>query len=140
MNPKQVDAAGGPAFPAVWNRNETVQLITGITALDWFAGQALAGILAHDKDDDFDNDLVAQNAYKFAAAMLAERARRAGEGASTPAFRMDILRGADLPMFGMEDLRRLLSACRTVLSFLEHQEFAGKAALIDALNCFREIR
>lgn len=52
---------GGPAFPT--------------TLLDWYAGQALAGILS-DPRTSGEPEEFATAAYNFATAMLAEKARR----------------------------------------------------------------
>lgn len=43
----------------------------GMSLRDWFAGQALVGILAAESASTWERD--AQNAYKAADAMLAER-------------------------------------------------------------------
>ena len=56
---------GGPAFPG--------------TLLDWFAGQALEGWAAGRNNNMIENsnpESVAQICYKYADAMLAEKARR----------------------------------------------------------------
>lgn len=50
-----------------------------LTVLDYFAGQALAGLLAN--PNWVLTQKTAECAYKNAEAMLAERARRSGEGA-----------------------------------------------------------
>ena len=62
---------GGQAFPGPhWSEGET-----GMTLLDWMAGQALAGILA-DPGSDGEPEEFATAAYNIASAMLAEKARR----------------------------------------------------------------
>ena len=51
----------------------------GMSLLDYFAGQALAGMCVDDGEADFDGwnaDGIARHAYRIAAAMLTERARR----------------------------------------------------------------
>lgn len=53
----------GPGFPA-----------HGMTLMDWFAGQALAGLLAHDGDEPE----VAKWAYAIASDMIKERAKARG--------------------------------------------------------------
>lgn len=61
---------GGPAFPApAFAENITTQ---GMTMRDYFAGQALAGILSA---ANFGNakDWIGQRAYEYADAMLAAR-------------------------------------------------------------------
>ena len=66
---------GGPAFPFVVDDGKKVQVFTGMTLRDWFAGQALMGLLASwdptfprfPPDDD------ARHAYAVADAMLAAR-------------------------------------------------------------------
>ena len=57
---------GGPAFPQV---NET----SGMSLRDWFAGQALAGIVANPKWDMLPLDQAAVTAYIAADEMLARR-------------------------------------------------------------------
>jgi hypothetical protein len=62
-----------PAFPV-----STIDGFTqdGMTLRDWFAGQALAGLLAHpDSNIQWIADYGAGRAYKMADAMLAERAK-----------------------------------------------------------------
>lgn len=68
---------GGYACPALPGMGNDMQ---GMTLLDYFAAIALQGLLAADKG--WWGDTTARNAYDLAAAMLAERARRAGEGRS----------------------------------------------------------
>ncbi len=73
---------GGPAFPIMWDmavKGETPQRFTevGLTMRDWFAGQALVGILLAVDDDraTHKESLVSGYAYQYADAMLAERAK-----------------------------------------------------------------
>lgn len=65
---------GGPAFPSAKNimdpRTTSRDFNPGMTLRDWFAGQALAGILA--TDPGLLCGEVAADAYSFADAMLAE--------------------------------------------------------------------
>lgn len=90
MEPTQSDDApaiddGGPAFPQSETssgnsfRNEYGD--GGMSLRDWFAGQALKGMLTDPKAaDDFSNDDFARNAYWYADAMIRARdpARAAG--------------------------------------------------------------
>jgi hypothetical protein len=78
---------GGPAFPTEWtntgdqNRTapngvvvapgETVQL-HGMSLRDWFAGQAMQGLIA-DTEYPLDHDGLAKAAYDIAGAMLEAR-------------------------------------------------------------------
>jgi hypothetical protein len=59
---------GGPAFPFDGYYGETY----GMTLRDWFAGQALAGLIA-DPSRDGSADDRARYAYAYADAMLRAR-------------------------------------------------------------------
>ena len=66
---------GGPAFPIadVPYPNGNVQHgWNGMSLRDWFAGQALAGILAHPETND-DIETAAVFSYAYADAMLRAR-------------------------------------------------------------------
>lgn len=77
---------GGPAFPVPdlsgWD---------GMSLLDYFAGQALIGMLASEagrdgvcrrpSDGEYFDEACARGAYSFACAMLAERELRMRGGA-----------------------------------------------------------
>ena len=69
---------GGAAFPfQVVNDGGTVYF--GLSARDWFAGQALTGILLDPKYGDqaqSNSAIAAQWAYAHADAMLAERSKQ----------------------------------------------------------------
>lgn len=68
---------GGPAFPVAdtYHPNGQVQFGSyGMTLLDWFAGQALTGILA-DSESQGEPEEFAAAAYNIAESMLAEKAR-----------------------------------------------------------------
>jgi len=60
---------GGPAFPA----NAGSLRYKGMSLRDWFAGQALAGMLAASVHESADWQVFAEGAYAAADAMLAER-------------------------------------------------------------------
>ena len=79
---------GGPAFPIYTlqcdNRGHLTNVATylnGMTLRDYFAGQALAGLLANPTldvtnksgDGESDSDIIAKACFYFADAMLAER-------------------------------------------------------------------
>ena len=82
---------GGPAFPVqsqleprpeggFVNRAEYESHQTGMTLLDYFAGQALMGMLANDACMQEllrrgDEGVLFKRCYRLAAAMLAERER-----------------------------------------------------------------
>ena len=84
-----------PAFPAEVSNDGYIQTgpntakYSGMTLLDYFAGQALAGAFAsqwfsdHCSDKDAQggdmHDALARNCYRSAQAMLTERARRGGD-------------------------------------------------------------
>lgn len=70
---------GGPAFPQHgWSKDpqvlERMRNQGGMTLLDWFAGQALAGLVS--ESGRYDAAGAALDAYDLATAMLAEKARR----------------------------------------------------------------
>ena len=82
------DNNGGPAFPCSVRRDEnymdfggygrtrTVTLQEGgMTLRDWFAGQALAGMIRANHRLEFTPPDDATWAYQIADAMLAERAK-----------------------------------------------------------------
>lgn len=68
---------GGPAFPLAVNKTDH-RYTHGMSLRDWFAGQALAGLLANPEIDNIDEnasleDSLANAAYITADAMLKER-------------------------------------------------------------------
>lgn len=77
---------GGPAFPVpVDGATDGRTHDAGMTLLDWYAGQALAGLCSswydRHKDDPLTQrghgpTLISQSAYTHAESMLAEKARR----------------------------------------------------------------
>ena len=71
---KQIED-GGPAYPhPVRNEQCEWDVATGMTLRDWFAGQALAGIIEADGAQFFrDSEAHARHAYAHADAMLAAR-------------------------------------------------------------------
>jgi hypothetical protein len=102
MNP-QIDD-GGPAFPVPPNSTDDAHRSAygsvgapGMSLRDWFAGQALHGILAKSWNPNSSGNgsrewstsfrigpnQAASRAYEYADAMLAQRQKKAGE-ASTP--------------------------------------------------------
>ncbi len=73
---------GGPAFPVVEPNHPTPIILRGMTLRDYFAGQALAGIMAiaglsiiKKKEGASDWEAIAESAYTLADAMLAERSQ-----------------------------------------------------------------
>ncbi len=71
---------GGPAFPepVLDARGDPIALRNGMSLRDWFAGQALSGLLAEEGCGLEQPTMVrdAQRAYAMADAMLAERAKK----------------------------------------------------------------
>ena len=66
---------GGPAFPSQWDDKDH----DGMSLRDWFAGQALMGIIAHPRNADAEGGrFFARQAYQLADAMLAERSKIGG--------------------------------------------------------------
>lgn len=64
-------AVGGTAFPQLRQFGSS----PGMSLLDYFAGQALVGMMA-DPDEHGRPEDAAEAAYRFAEAMLRERAKR----------------------------------------------------------------
>lgn len=60
---------GGPAFPRPNTDNVLGQ--AGMSLRDWFAGQALAGMIRNNPNTD--NMWVAEQCYRYADAMLEAR-------------------------------------------------------------------
>ena len=70
--------SGGPAFPSSipYGRQQFIDASTGMTLRDYFAGQALEGMLADDFNFAYDDKGPLVNlAYSIADAMLAERSK-----------------------------------------------------------------
>lgn len=77
------------AFPAAWGNSEQGgDYVPGMTLRDWFAGQAITGILMHgmfmspsDSVDEQEwwNNKISQEAYDIADAMLAARKTSTGQ-------------------------------------------------------------
>jgi hypothetical protein len=75
---------GGPAFPCEQTRDEmhgdwNQTFCPGMSLRDWFAGQALAGLVANPTNHlRFNSEDDAEYVYKIADAMLAEGEKRDG--------------------------------------------------------------
>lgn len=66
---------GGPAFPVA---PDDLVGSKGMALRDWFAGQALVGLLAGDPGYEAeDADSAAEDAFMYADAMLAARSKEA---------------------------------------------------------------
>ena len=77
MNEPNKPSDGGPAFPTDFHpSNDPEGLFRGMCLLDWFAGQALIGVLASDTRQEIKNADAAAWSYDQAEAMLAEREKR----------------------------------------------------------------
>lgn len=71
---------GGPAFPFSYEEGGKLLSCNGMTLRDWFAGQALVGILSGElsigvMNSDSRAALLSQATYEIADAMLAERSK-----------------------------------------------------------------
>lgn len=65
---------GGPAFPVTGVSAEGGYITQrGLSLRDYFAGQALAGIMSNENYNEEPYDVCAATAYMFADAMLAAR-------------------------------------------------------------------
>ena len=77
---------GGPAFPVTQSQScpschiGMIQHDTGMTLRDWFAGNAMKGIVISERIDGGNllGSKIAKTAYRLADAMIAEREK--GEG------------------------------------------------------------
>lgn len=83
---KHTAGDGGPAFPTQPINTAKPEKYSGMSLRDWFAGQALLGMLAHStryrpREGASSNwhDAIAEEAGQLADAMLAERAKASGE-------------------------------------------------------------
>jgi len=85
-NSKRID--GGPAFPCSsipcgidkHPKDCRCDSIDGMSIRDYFAARSIPGVMAHGlKENVFDPEAIAQDAYKVADAMLAERAKVVGD-------------------------------------------------------------
>jgi hypothetical protein len=82
MNTTQIDD-GGPAFHSITvkngdNYNAPVHVYhRGMSLRDWFAGQALAGLVFHNDYGAISDQDIAKGAYSFADAMIAARKEKA---------------------------------------------------------------
>lgn len=61
------------AFPSIYSDNPPAHFNDGMSLLDYFAGQALAGFCAHPNGLEWPFDEMASDAYRIARAMLAAR-------------------------------------------------------------------
>lgn len=75
------DQQGGPAFPFVYRAGDSLEVYPGMTLRDYFAAQALAGMLSSfmAREDGWGTTEVVGLAYDIADAMLAEREKARGE-------------------------------------------------------------
>ena len=64
------DRDGGPAFPGTAVR---IPPIVGMSLRDWFAGQALSGLVVTADETSAGADLTTGAAYEYADAMLKAR-------------------------------------------------------------------
>ena len=62
-----------PAFPGKYVMGGTVFEASGMTMRDYFAGQALVGMLSHPVNKAVNKADYAGEAYRYADAMLEER-------------------------------------------------------------------
>jgi hypothetical protein len=68
-----INDGSGPAFPTLFIEPEYGSGYKGMTLRDYFAAQALAGMMARKDSDGWPNHEVAGNCYSYADAMLAAR-------------------------------------------------------------------
>lgn len=58
------------AFPVIWTDNERVNVESGMTLLDYFAGQALIPLIS---GNNLSAEMLAEGAYRIANAMMKAR-------------------------------------------------------------------
>ena len=68
-----------PSNPDAFPRDDYHQGVPGMSLRDWFAGQALAGIMCNGWMPGPDRMPIAMFAYELANKMLAERAKTEGK-------------------------------------------------------------
>lgn len=70
---------GGPAFPVVETQEPYgTRVSPGMSLLDYFAGQALIGLLASERYDG-GGTMLTHDAYKMAGYMIDERKKRSSK-------------------------------------------------------------
>ena len=67
---------GGPAFPRQGCDRDDPSWAAGMSLRDYFAAHALAGMLADECTREVGCPKIAENAYRYADAMIAERDAR----------------------------------------------------------------
>ena len=81
------DKTGGPAFPFEHNRSEAMYCSNGMTLWDWYAGQAMAGLMSDStilqsasitaaQIGKRNEEVMALLCSEFADAVIAERNKR----------------------------------------------------------------
>lgn len=66
---------GGLAFPIQVHVSPNSEVHYGMSLRDWFAGQALAGILTSDEKSEMGLSDVVESAFEIADAMLERRGK-----------------------------------------------------------------
>ena len=64
---------GGPAFPPAYAATLPRNFPQGMSLRDWFAGQALTGLISRNDYGPMSDEANANAAYSYADAMLAAR-------------------------------------------------------------------
>lgn len=130
MNPN----TGGPAYPQPNHLIDTDRgreeargwmADSGMTLLDWMAGQALVAIPHIGCGSDLEPKQIAHDAYNIASAMLTEKARRE----TPPTERISI---------GSDDKRKAFEAFKLVGS-INHPEFDAVRLAIAKLTSRFEV-
>ena len=128
-------STGGPAFPVpdLHHANGQVQYGSdGMTLLDWFAGQVLAGLIdLAARHDCVTVDDIAKDTYNQAAAMVAEKARREAvvKESSTSDHSGDANKMVEDHFRGVTEMTELEAQNRELLERIKRLEEAGGLAL-----------